>query len=165
MGVFCFSMTEEILSPEVKLAIEAAARSLGRCEQCRFSLEQKLLKKKFSEETIKKALDYLESKKYLDDARYASSWIRCQCSMRPRGSIRLVRDLCARGVSRNIATDAVKEYFETVDEFDMCRLALKKMISKNKNEKNMMKSLADKGFSYKIIQVILKEYKVGENAS
>ena len=158
-------MEEEILTPEVKLAIEAAARSLGRCEQCRFSLEQKLLKKEFSEETIKKALDYLESKKYLDDARYASSWIRCQCSMRPRGRIRLVRDLCARGVSRSIATDAVKEYFETVDEFDMCRLALKKMISKNKNEKNMMKSLADKGFSYKIIQVILKEYKVGENAS
>ncbi len=158
-------MTEEILTPEVKLAIEAAARSLGRCEQCRFSLEQKLLKKEFDEETIKTALDYLESKKYLDDARYASSWIRCQCAIRPRGSIRLERDLCARGVSRSVALAAVKEYFETVDEVDMCRLALKKLTSKNKNEEKLMKSLADKGFSYKIIQKVLKEYRVSENAS
>ena len=165
MGVFCFIMAEELFTPNVKLAIEAAARSLGRCEQCRFSLEQKLIKKEFDDETIRTALDYLESKKYLDDERYASSWIRCQCSIKPRGSIRLVRDLCARGVARNIAVDAVKEYFETVDEVDMCRLALKKLTSKNKSDKNLMKSLADKGFSYKIIQKVLKESKVGENAS
>lgn len=155
----------EELNPNVKLAIEAAARSLGRSEQCRFSLEQKLLKKEFDEETIKTAMDYLESKKYLDDARYASSWIRSHCAFKPRGSIRLVKELCARGVSRQIASQAVKDYFETADEEELCRLALNKLICKNKNDKNLIKSLADNGFSYKIIQKVLKEKKVSENAS
>jgi len=162
---FCFRMTEENFSPEVKLAIEAAARSLGRCEQCRFSLEQKLLKKEFDEEAIKAALDYLESKKYLDDARYASSWIRCHSAGRPLGRIRLVRELCMRGVSREIASEAVSEYFEGVDETELCRLACRKLIHKNKNEKNLIKSLADKGFSYKIIQKVLREEKVLAHAS
>ena len=149
----------------VKSAIQTAARSLARCEQCRASLERKLLQKEFDKETIGIALDYLESKKYLDDARYASSWIRSHCAFRPLGSIRLVRELCMRGVSREIAEDAVKSYFESVDETEMCRLAFEKLSSKNKSEKNLTKSLADKGFSYKIIQRIIKENKVGDNAS
>lgn len=147
---------EEITDPNVKLAIAAAARSLGRCEQCRFSLEQKLVKKEFDMETINAALDYLESKKYLDDARYAAFWIRNSCAFKPRGSIRLVRELCARGVSRQVALDAVKSYFETVDENELCAEALKKLLQKNKNEKKIIKSLADSGFSYKIIQRVFK---------
>lgn len=152
---------EEITDPAVKLAIEAAARSLARCEQCRASLERKLLQKEFDEETIKEALDFLESKKYLDDARYASSWIRSHTAFKPRGSIRLVRDLCARGVSRKIADEAVREYFENVDEYELCESALKKLLPKNKNAKKLLKSLADSGFSYKIIQKVFKNYKVG----
>lgn len=146
----------EDFEPNVKLAIEAAARSLARCEQCRASLERKLLQKEFDEDTIKQALDFLESKKYLDDARYAASWIRSHCAYKPRGSIRLVRELCARGVSRDVAANAVADYFETVDEYELCCKACQKLILKNKNEKNILKSLADAGFSYKIIQRALK---------
>ena len=151
----------EEFEPNVKLAIEAAAKSLARCEQCRASLERKLVQKKFDEETIKQALDFLESRKYLDDERYAASWIRSHCSFKPRGSIRLVRDLCARGVSRKIADEAVKAYFENVDEYELCDSALKKLLTKNKNVKKLLKSLADSGFSYKIIQRVLKNNRVG----
>lgn len=147
---------EEISDPNVKLAVAAAARSLGRCEQCRFSLEQKLCKKGFEADVIKAALDFLESKKYLDDERYAAFWIRNCCAFKPRGSLRLVRELCSRGVSRQIAIEAVKSYFETVDENEMCAEALKGLRQKNKSEKKIIKSLADSGFSYKIIQRVLK---------
>ena len=102
-----------------------------------------------------------EYKKYLDDERYAASWIRSHCSFKPRGSIRLVRDLCARGVSRKIADEAVKAYFENVDEYELCDSALKKLLTKNKNVKKLLKSLADSGFSYKIIQRVLKNNRVG----
>ena len=149
-------MFMEITDENVKSAIQVAARSLARCEQCRASLERKLLQKEFDENTIKQALDFLESKKYLDDARYAASWIRSHCTYKPRGSIRLIRDLCAHGVSREIASDAVKAYFETADEYELCCKACQKLILKKKNEKNILKSLADAGFSYKIIQRALK---------
>ena len=70
--------------------------------------------------------------------------------------MRLIRELCARGVSQKIASEAVKSYFETVDEYEMCPLALQKLWAKNKNEQKVLKSLADSGFSYKIIQSVLK---------
>ena len=159
---YCWkTMPEEITDPSVKLAIEAAARSLARCEQCRASLERKLIQKEFDEEVVKQALDFLESKKYLDDERYASYWIRSQCAFKPRGSIRLVRELCSRGVSRQIATQCVKSYFEVNDEYALCDAAYKKLVSKNKNEQKIIKSLADSGFSYKIIQAIFKNNKEG----
>ena len=144
------------MEEKVKIVVEAAARSLARCEQCRAGLERKLIQKEFDAASIKAALDFLEEKKYLDDARYASFWIRNCCASKPRGSIRLVRDLCARGVSRQVALDAVKSYFETVDEYEMCAEALKSLLKKNKNEKKIIKSLADSGFSYKIIQRVFK---------
>jgi len=146
----------EITDENVKSAIQVAARSLARCEQCRAGLERKLLQKEFDEDTIRQALDFLESKKYLDDARYAASWIRSHCAYKPRGSIRLIRELCMRGVSREIAAEAVEAYFETVDEYEVCCKACEKLIIKKKSEKNILKSLADAGFSYKIIQRALK---------
>ncbi|MBQ9280888.1 MAG: regulatory protein RecX [Treponema sp.] len=150
------NLSEVIADENVRRAIEAAARSLARCEQCRASLERKLLQKEFDADSIAKALDFLEEKKYLDDRRYAAFWIRNQCAFKERGSIRLVRDLCARGVARSVALEAVKSYFETVDEYDLCAAALKKLLQRKKNEQKIIKSLADSGFSYKIIQSVFK---------
>ncbi|MBQ8679802.1 MULTISPECIES: regulatory protein RecX [unclassified Treponema] len=149
-------MTEEISNETVKSAIQVAARSLARTEQCRASLERKLRQKEFDENSICQALDFLEKKRYLDDERYASSWVRNHCAFKPQGSIRLIRELCVRGVSKDIATRVVKSYFETVDETELCHLAFQKLVSKNKSEQKIIKSLADSGFSYKIIQWIFK---------
>lgn len=148
----------EEFEPNVKSAIEAAARSLSRCEQCRASLERKLLQKEFSDETIKTALDFLESKKYLDDERYASFWVRTRCAFKPRGAIRLISELCSRGISKEIAKKAVSSYFEQVDEEELCLEAYKKLLLKNKTEQKIIKSLADSGFSYKIIKSVLRSH-------
>ena len=149
------------MDENTKAAIRSAARSLARSEQCRAALERKLIQKEFDTETIKAALDYLEEKKYLDDERFAASWIRTHCSVKPQGSIRLVRELCVRGVSHEIAQRAVNSYFDTVDEFELCSKAFQKLRSKNKNEQKIMKSLADYGFSYKMIQQTFKNNKEG----
>lgn len=158
-------MTEEITDEKVRAALRCAARSLARTEQCRASLERKLLQKEFERPVIARALDFLEERHYLDDARYASSWVRCHCSFRPQGRIRLMRELCVRGVSKEVAGSAVDAYFETVDEAELCRLAYERLSSKQKNERKIMKSLADSGFSYKIIQRVLREKKVSGYAS
>lgn len=76
-----------------------------------------------------------------------------------------MRELCVRGVSKEVAGSAVDAYFETVDEAELCRLAYERLSSKQKNERKIMKSLADSGFSYKIIQRVLREKKVSGYAS
>ena len=154
-----FFVMTEITDEQVKSAIQAAARSLARTEQCRASLERKLRQKEFDDDSIARALDFLEEKRYLDDGRYAASWVRNHCAFKPQGTIRLVRELCMRGVSKEIASNAVKAYFEGVDETELCRRAFQKLLAKNKNEQKIMKSLAESGFSYKIIQSVIKSNK------
>ncbi|MBR1537098.1 MAG: regulatory protein RecX [Treponema sp.] len=146
-------------NPAVQLAITAAARSLARAEQCRATLEKKLLQKEFDEETVKTALDYLESKKYLDDARYASMWIRNHEAFKPQGKIRILLELTRRGVKKNIAENAIMEYFIDDKEESLCEEAFLKLSSKKKDQQKLFKSLADRGFSYSIIQKTFKKYK------
>jgi len=151
---------EEITDENVKAAIQVAARSLARCEQCREGLKRKLLQKEFDQETIKEALDYLEMRGYLDDTRYASSWIRNHCAFKAQGRIRILRELMIRGVSKEIASDAIEEYFSVNSEMDLCEKAFSKYYGQKKDPQKIMKSLADSGFSYKMIQTIFKKKKV-----
>ena len=148
-------------TPSVRLAIASAARSLARTEQCRASLERKLVQKEFDEETIKSALDYLESKKYLDDARYASLWVKNHCAFKPQGKIRLLQELTRRGVKKNLAENAIKDYFISISEESLCEEAFKKLASKKKDPQKIMKSLADSGFSYSMVQKIFRKQKEG----
>ncbi len=148
------------MEESAKLALQSAVRSLARCEQCRFSLERKLEKKEFSPEDIKEALDYLEANNYLSDERYAETWVRSHCAFKPMGAMRLIRELRMKGLSNEIAKRTVAAFFETVDESVLCRQAYQKLSRKLKNEQKIIKSLADSGFSYKMIQSVLREEKV-----
>ncbi|MBQ0050645.1 MAG: regulatory protein RecX [Treponema sp.] len=150
-------MEENVLEDEaVKQAVIKAANSLARCEQCRAGLERKLLQKEFSKETIKIALDYMEEKGYLSDERYASCWVRNHCAFKFHGRIRVMKELLARGISRQIASAAVEEYFSVNDESEFCRKAYEKCVQQGKSEEKILKSLIDSGFSYKMIQQTMK---------
>ena len=109
-------MTEEITDEQVKSAIRTAARSLARSEQCRAALERKLLQKEFDENSVRQALDFLEKKHYLDDERFAASWIRTHCTYKPQGRIRILRELLSRGVKKNVAENAIRDYFSNIAE-------------------------------------------------
>ena len=156
-------MTEEITYEQVKSAIRVAVRSLARTEQCRASLERKLLQKEFDEDSIRQALDFLEKKSYLDDARFASSWIRTHCAFKPQGRIRLLRELTARGVKKIVAENAIRDYFITINEESLCEEAFRRAASKKKEPQKIMKSLIDSGFSYAMIQRIFKNNREGRD--
>ena len=159
---------------EISLLLDAGLASLvelkaitylGRCEQCRFNLTNKLIQKGYEKKYIAMALDFLESKNLLSDRRFASAWLNSRKTNHYEGRTRLAAELASRGIGREVAAGALDEFFQENDEEELCRLALNKLICKNKNDKNLIKSLADNGFSYKIIQKVLKEKKVSENAS
>ena len=52
-----------------------AVEYLARCEQSRFGLTQKLIKKDFEKKYIEKALSYLEKAEYLSDLRFSRAWL------------------------------------------------------------------------------------------
>ena len=150
-------LTEEEFSDLMDAALSYAAERdavayLERSEHSRFLLKTKLLKKKHSAASIERALDYCEERNWLSDSRFAGAWLRSRAITHIEGRIRLQGELAARGVSRQVAQEALDEFFEAESEEDKCIRAREKLIAQGKEGDALLRALARKGFSEKIIR-------------
>ncbi len=144
---------------EYKAVIQKAGVYLARCEQYRAGLERKLAQKKFSSKNITAALDFLEEKHYLDDARYASFWVRNHCAFKNHGKIRVLKELISKGIAKSVAENAINEYFSNHPEEELCIKAYEKAASQGKQGEKLLKFLMDSGFPYRMIQWVIKSHK------
>ena len=157
-AVFEDAELDELVEAGLAFAAERKAEEyLARCEQCRRGLERKLSQKKMSPASIKAALDYLEGRQLLSDRRFAFSWIRSHTINKPQGRIRLMSELCSRGISTQDAKSALDEFFAGVDELELCERAYKKALRNGKTGEKLLKSMIDSGFSYKMLKEIETE--------
>lgn len=140
---------DDIVQAAFALAAERKALDLlARREQCRLALTQKLLAREFPRGAVGLALDYLESRGLLDDARFAEVWLRSHCSVKAQGRTRLVAELRSRGVSRDVAVGAVGARFAEVDESDECARAAEAAARRGRSGERLVKFLVDSGFPY-----------------
>ena len=134
-----------------------AIEYLARSEQCRFGLKNKLLKKGFNEQYITLALDFLEAKNYLSDARFSSAWLNSRKINHYEGRSRLLQELLSRGISKDVAMSAIDEFFLENDENEICKKACEKYIKKGKTDQKLIQSLFQSGFTYKMIKQCLAQ--------
>lgn len=146
---------EDILDAGLCFAAERKAEDyLSRSEQSRFGLNRKLLAKGFDKKAINRALDYLESKNYLSDARFARAWLNNRKISKAEGRIRLSAELASRGIDKNTVNAALDEYFEENSEEELCLRAYEKYLRLGKSEDKIIASLNRSGFSNKLIQTV-----------
>ncbi len=143
---------ELIFASYAFLAEREALNYLNRCEHSRFLLSQKLQKKGHSKEAIEIAFDYLESKNYLSDRRFAISWLRNRRITKSEGRTKLFQHLLSRGISKKIAEDALDEFYEEFSEFSMLEKAYSKCLRQNLSQEKLEKKLLVYGFSYSMIR-------------
>lgn len=156
---FCNEKADElILAGFAFLAEREALNYLNRCEHSRFLLSQKLQKKGHSIEAIQQAFDYLESKNYLSDRRFAISWLRNRRITKSEGRTKLFQHLLARGISKQIAENALDEFYEEFSEFTMLEKAYAKCLRQNLSQEKLEKKLISWGFSYSLIKNYQKEF-------
>jgi regulatory protein len=134
-----------------------AVEYLARCEQSRFGLTQKLIKKDFEKKYIEKALSYLEKAEYLSDLRFSRAWLHSRSLNHYEGRIRLINELMSRGISKETSQKAVLEFFEENDEYELCRKDTEKQKKRGKQDEKLIAALMNDGFSYKIIKEVLAE--------
>ncbi len=132
-----------------------ALEYLNRSEHSRFGLTRKLTDKGHDATAINKACDYLESRNWLSDRRYAESFLRNRSISRAEGRSRLLGELTSRGVDRHIANEALDEFFEEKDEKQILERAVDKLRRQGKKEEALERSLLRLGFSYKDIKSAL----------
>lgn len=138
------------------LAERAAMEYLSRSEHSRFQLGIKLLKKGFSREESNPAFDYLEQRGFLDDARFASSWLRCRSIHRKEGRIKLLRMLTERGVDRTVACAALDAFFCEHDENALCVCSVNRLLEQGKSADTVLASLVRKGFPARTVIACIK---------
>jgi len=90
---------------------EAALRLLAHRARSRGELATRLRRKDFPSRLIRRVLDDLEARGWLDDAEFARSWIRDRLRLRPRGRRALLSELRKKGVDAAVIEAALDEIF------------------------------------------------------
>ena len=97
---------KEILGVRVK---KRALFLLERMDRTEKQLYDKLCRNGYPEVCVRDAVDYVKEYHYIDDLRYAKTYIRCQQHKKSRQ--RLMLDLMKKGVARELIEQALEEEY------------------------------------------------------
>lgn len=149
----------------------AALRILSYRFNAEGELRRKLAAKRFDKATIDATLDRLRDEKWLDDARFAASFVRTRMS-KHIGRARIRRELIAAGVESSVADGALAENADEEREREELAAACAKRIRllKRRHGDDVLESpherkklaayLLKQGYDAALIQSVVKELSV-----
>ncbi|MDD6810258.1 MAG: regulatory protein RecX [Lachnospiraceae bacterium] len=148
----------EILPKRAKLRCMNLLKSKDYTQK---QLEDKLRQGGYPEEIIKEAIMYVASYGYIDDKRYATSYI--EYHMEKRSRTRIENDLLKKGISKELiiqSFDKLKEKGMEIDEIAMAKKLLQKKnyiaeTATYAEKQKMYGFLYRKGFQSNIISRVL----------
>ncbi len=124
-----------------------AAELLGRREQSRKQLLEKLLAREYPRETVEQTLDELESRGWLSDERFAREWLRHRLRKGQEGALRLQSLLEQRGVAASLASRLLEELVSPEEEKAHLEKALTQALRKYPGQKEkIIRYLYRRGF-------------------
>lgn len=148
---------EELADATLIFQAESKAVSyLARCEQSRYGLTSKLISKGLLKEHIDAALDYLESRNFLNDYRFSLAWLNSRKISHFESRTKLTAELYSRGIGKEDARKALDEFFEDNSEEEFCQKAFEKFVRQKKSGEKLIRSLLNCGFSYNLIKKTIK---------
>jgi len=113
-------------------------------------------KKQWVKENTEKVIERLHERGYLNDEKFAESFVRSRANLRNFSQRKMELELMKKG----IAKDIIKKVLSESDEFDESA-ALKKLTAKKRNnyddERKLIAYLARQGFNYDDIKSALSE--------
>lgn len=92
-----------------KEAISRASLLCSQSEKCKFDIELKLREWQLTSEEIQKVIDYLVDQKFIDENRYAHSYVSDKLRFNKWGKIKLSYFLKQKKVDDNAIRDALAE--------------------------------------------------------
>ena len=141
-----------------KRAIKRAMHLLEKMDRTEQQLRKKLLEGGYPNELVEEAIAYVKSYHYIDDERYARTFIRLNQDRRSIGRMKM--DLFAKGISADMIDRAIDEEYETLPETLIQKLIEKKNFDPDtatrQETAKMYQYLFRKGFSRDEIMYVLK---------
>ncbi len=142
-----------------KRAIKRAVHLIERQERTERQLREKLSLSEYPEEAVEDAVSYVKKRRYLDDERYARTFIRFHQT--ERSKMRLKSDLIKRGVSKDVIERCMEEEFSSDEKAQIRALLEKKGFSQSEADRNesrkMYQFLMRRGFRSSDILAVMNQ--------
>lgn len=148
---------------ELSIIAKKAADLLARRPHFRKELENKLIKKGYSEELVIQVLNDFERRGYLNDRDHASLYIE-ELKRKRFGKYEIMRRLIAKGVKESTAKELGSTISLENEEREHIRYLLNKRRFKLDDPKGLKRAIdffMRRGFSAEIIKAVLKGYDLG----
>ena len=142
-------------------ALHLLARRALTVSECR----SRLLDRHHSEEQIDAAIAHLLETGGLDDGKVARAHARTAAEVKGRGRLRVMRELQARGVSRDTAAEAIGEVFGDKDERALVTRAVQKKLRGKPRPANaaeharLYQFLMRQGFTPAVVVSVLRKLR------
>ena len=128
---------------------------LSRRDYTSSELRKKLLERDHDADAVNTLIQDLTTSRLLDDRRVAASHVRTAAAIKGRGRLRIARELAARGLPKDIVSEALGAV-EKQDE----ATAIRKILTRKKwpanpslaDRRRMFQHLLRRGYSSEVIQ-------------
>lgn len=161
-----FSQTEILemkYFSDIERAKSRAINYISGKLKTKYEVRLKLRENEFSNEVIDEVLEILENEEYLNDRLYCEIFIEDKKRLNGYGKNKIKSLLIQKGISKSIFEDFL-DNFEYEDEFDNAvKMGIKKLNllaneeDKFKKKQKIINYLAYRGFSFDVINDVLKE--------
>lgn len=148
---------------EKNLALQFAMKLIGLRRRSVFEIEKRLRQKGYPSEISDEAVKDLKGFGYLDDEKFAESYINDRMNFRACGKRLLAKELRERGIDENLAESKINELMSDEKEMELAEKIIEKKIrsqnvnlEKKKLYKKFASLLQSKGFSFDIISKVLE---------
>ena len=151
----------DVLRPRSKAYALHLLKDSGKTEKW---MKEKLGKAGYPREAVEYAVNFLKEYRFLDDNAYAQSYVRSYAGKKSRRQ--MVYEMQQKGVDPSYIEEALDQ--SPVDEEESARQALARRL-KGKQEASYQEKgrlaafLGRKGYSFEVINRVLREIKTAEN--
>lgn len=154
-----------IPSEEIRNARRKAMHLLEHMDRTEKALSDRLRQAGFSERAVADAMSYVKSYGYIDDSRYARTYLAYRMESKSRQ--KLIQELIQKGVDRQTAVEAWEEEaaLNQPDEREILKRTIEKKYDRDTqlDEKEMRRLqgyLARRGFQFQDISGVLEEMNI-----
>ncbi|MEM7355628.1 MAG: regulatory protein RecX [Acidobacteriota bacterium] len=141
---------------------------LSRRSHFERELQRKLSQRGYAEAEVAETLERLHGEGLIDDRQTAREMVRGRLARAPEGRLKLHSELTRRGVTSEIAEEALDELLPRDDE-DLTRQAAERWLRRSpharrgalddRGQASLARHLASRGFSRRAIFTVLREIR------
>lgn len=136
--------------------IEKLKKFCAYQERCRFDVIKKMHQLNTPKEDINQIVDILEKEDFLNESRFVEAFVRGKSATKKWGKNKIHHELRVRSISQELADEHLNSIPDTQNEKNLEQLALKKLeslkkLDKQKQYQRLMAFLLNKGYGYETI--------------